>query len=302
MNRRVFLQSLPVTAPLGRMLQKISTNDLMLTRTIPSSREKLPVIGLGTWQTFDVNSDTEMAPLKEVLIALQKQGGSVIDSSPMYGRSEEVVGLLSTELGLNKKLFMATKVWTSGKNEGIQQMQQSLEFLKRDQIELMQIHNLVDWQTHLSTLREWKEKRKIKYIGITHYSESAYQKIETILKSEKIDFLQINYSISSRKAEEKLFPLAEEKGVAVLINRPFEEGALFTRVKGKELPAWASHYGCATWGQFFLKFILSNSAVTCIIPGTAKQKHMLDNAAAGFGRIPSASEKKVMASYFQKLL
>jgi diketogulonate reductase-like aldo/keto reductase len=270
----------------------------MLKRKIPSSGELLPAIGLGTWQTFDVgNAAAEREPLKEVLKTLIDKGATVVDSSPMYGSSEKVVGDLSTELNLNAKLFIATKVWTNGKDEGIAQMNRSFNLLQRKKVDLMQIHNLVDWQIHLKTLRDWKEQGRIRYLGITHYTESAYSKIEDILKNNPIDFLQINYSMLSRTAEERLFPLAKEKGVAIIINQPFEEGALFQRVKGKALPAWASEFDCNSWGQFFLKFILSNSAVTCVIPGTSKPHHMADNAGAGFGKLPDENQRQQMLRF-----
>jgi diketogulonate reductase-like aldo/keto reductase len=267
----------------------------ILQRVIPSSNEKIPAVGLGTWQTFDAGeSESERAPLKQVLTTLVENGGSVIDSSPMYGSSERVVGDLSTDLEINDKLFIATKVWTRGKEAGIVQMNNSFSLLKRKRIDLMQIHNLVDWEVHYKTLRQWKDEKKIRYIGITHYTESAFGSIEQILKSTPLDFLQINYSLLSRKAEERLFPLAQERKVAVIINQPFEEGALFSSVKGKTLPAWAKEFDCNSWGQFFLKFILAQSAVTCVIPGTSKPHHMLDNLQAGMGKLPSESQRTQM--------
>lgn len=262
----------------------------ILKRAIPSSNEKIPAVGLGTWQTFDAGEgESERAPLRSVLETLVENGGSVIDSSPMYGNSERVVGDLSTDLKINGQLFIATKVWTRGKEAGIQQMNNSFSLLKRRKIDLMQIHNLVDWEVHYKTLRQWKDDGKIRYIGITHYTEGAYGSIEQILKTTSIDFLQINYSMQSRKAEERLFPLAQEKKVAVIINQPFEEGALFSRVKGKTLPEWAKDFDCNSWGQFFLKFILAQPAVTCVIPGTSKAHHMLDNLQAAYGKLPSES-------------
>lgn len=262
----------------------------ILKRAIPSSNEKISVVGLGTWQTFDVGENaSDRAPLKEVLKTLIGTGGSVVDTSPMYGNSEKVVGDLSTELNLNQKLFVATKVWTTGEKSGIEQMNNSFALLKRSKIDLMQIHNLVDWKTHIKTLQNWKEQGKIRYMGITHYTEGAYSSIEQILNSTPLDFLQINYSLVSRKAEERLFPLAQEKKVAVIVNQPFEDGSLFSRVKGKTLPVWAKEFDCRSWGQFFLKFILAQPAVTCVIPGTSKPHHMLDNLGAAYGRLPSPS-------------
>ena len=270
-------------------------DEQILKRSIPSSNEKLPAIGLGTWQTFDAGeNEAEREPLLQVLQTLVGKGGSVVDSSPMYGSSEKVVGDLSTQLNLNEKLFVATKVWTSGEQAGIRQMNDSFKYLKRKRIDLMQIHNLLDWQTHIKTLREWKEQNKIRYIGITHYTESAFGSIAQILKTTPVDFLQINYSLLSRRAEETLFPLAQEKKVAIIINQPFESGALFTRVKGNSLPPWAGEFDCKSWGQFFLKFILAHPAVTCVIPGTSKPHHMLDNMGAAFGKLPTAGHLKQM--------
>jgi aryl-alcohol dehydrogenase-like predicted oxidoreductase len=277
MKRRTTLQRLTALAASALFPAFSKMSNTILQRAIPNSGEKLPVVGLGTWQTFDVGSDpSELNPLRQVLQELVNKGASVVDSSPMYGRSEQVVGNLSEELGINDKL------------------QQSMTLLKREKLDLMQIHNLTDWKTHLTTLKQWKEQGRIRYVGITHYTESAYNRIENILKTEPIDFLQINYSLMSRKAEERLFPLAQEKKVAVLINRPFEEGALFQRVKGKELPRWASEIDCRSWGQFFLKFILSHPAVNCVIPGTSKPHHMLDNLGAGTGRLPNVAQRQQM--------
>ena len=254
MDRRYFIQTLSALGLLPLTSGWISMIDTILKRSIPSTLEKLPAVGLGTWQTFDVGqNDDERTPLRAVLQALIDNGGAVVDSSPMYGNSEKVVGDLSTELGLNNKLFVATKVWTRGEQEGIRQMNSSFALLQRQKIDLMQIHNLVDWQTHLKTLREWKEQGKIRYLGITHYTESAYASIEEILKNTPVDFLQINYSMLSRRAEERLFPLAQEKKVGIIINQPFEEGALFNRVKGKTVPEWAKEFDCNSWGQFFLE-------------------------------------------------
>jgi aryl-alcohol dehydrogenase-like predicted oxidoreductase len=296
MTRRDFVYRLQAIGALSISSKRMQAEDSLIKRKIPATGELLPTVGLGTWQTFDVSeAKPEREPLKAVLRTLISKGGTVVDSSPMYGRSEEVVGDLSTELDINDKLFIATKVWTSGKEKGIKQMNDSLRLLKRKKIELMQIHNLMDWETHLPTLREWKSAGKIKYIGLTHYHESAHERLATILEKEKgIDFIQINYNIVERNAEKKLLPLAQEKGVAVLINQPFGSGNLFRMVRAKTVPEWTEDFDCHGWGQFFLKFILSNPAVTCVIPGTAKANHMLDNLRAGFGRLPDEKQRLKM--------
>ena len=274
-------------------------SEKMLIRKIPASGEDLPVVGLGTWQTFDAgSSESERKTLKEVLTLMKEKGGKVIDSSPMYGSSEKVVGDLTTELVIQNYFFYATKVWTSGKEKGIEQMNESFRKMKRDKMDLMQIHNLVDWKTHLKTLRDWKEQGKIRYLGITHYTESAYDNLEEIMKKEKPDFVQFNYSIDSQEAERRLLPAAKDLGIAVLINRPYGGGSLFSRVKGKEIPEWAKEFDINSWGQFFLKFILCNEAVTCVIPGTSKPKHLVDNMMAGYGSLPDKKTAGRMAEYF----
>lgn len=275
-------------------------DEKILKRAIPSTGQQLPVVGLGTWQTFDVgNSGEEREPLKEVLKILVSKGGSVVDSSPMYGRSEEVVGDLSRELKLNDRLFIATKVWTTGRENGIRQMNESFRLLRRERIDLMQVHNLTDWQTHLKTMKQWKEEGKLSYIGLTHYTESAHDRLASILENEPIDFIQINYNMLERNAERKLLPLAQEKNIAVLINQPFESGSLFRRVKGKTLPEWVREFDCASWAQYFLKYILANGAVTCVIPGTSKPHHMLDNAGAGLGKLPTEKQRQQMLAFLE---
>lgn len=295
MNRRDCLVRMQALGIIAMTPAWITSNETILKRAIHSSGELLPAVGVGTWQTFDISETSEERDsLKEVLKILIAKGGTVIDSSPMYGRSEEVVGDLSTEVGVNDQLFMATKVWTNGKENGIRQMNDSFRLMRRQRIELMQVHNLTDWETHIKTLRDWKEKGKIRYIGLTHYTGSAHERLASIITREKVDFIQINYNIADRNAEKRLLPYALEKGVSVLINQPFESGSLFRRVKGKQLPGWAKEFDCHSWAQFFLKFILANGAVTCVIPGTSKAHHMIDNMGAGYGKLPSERQRQDM--------
>jgi len=270
----------------------------ILRKPIPRSGELLPVVGLGTWQTFDVGAGpAERAPLKEVLREFVQRGGSVIDSSPMYGRSETVGGEIAAELGIHKQLFVATKVWTSGRDAGIRQMEESLRRLRVKKLDLMQVHNLVDYRTHLTTLRKWREEGKIRYLGVTHYHAGAYAELARVLATEDLDFVQLNYSMAERDAEERLLPLAAEKRIAVLVNRPFAEGALFNRTRGKTLPPWAKEIGCASWAQFFLKFIISHPTVTCAIPATSKVSHLIDNMQAGASPLPDARIRAQMVRY-----
>jgi diketogulonate reductase-like aldo/keto reductase len=279
-----------------------SESSTMLTRTIPSSGEKLPVIGLGTWRTFDVDltSDTRRT-LEEVLRLLVKLGGRVIDSSPMYGRAEGVIGELTSALGIRDKLFLGTKVWTQGKENGIKSMERSMALLRTNRIDLMQVHNLLDVQTHLATLRQWKEQGRIRYLGVTHYDSSALPQIENILKTEKLDFLQINYSLMEREAEQRVLPLAQERGVAVIVNRPFGAGDLFDKVRSKPLPDWTGDFDCRSWAQFFLKWIVANPAVTCAIPATGKPQHLEDNLQGGFGRLPDPNARRRMVELVSSL-
>ncbi len=274
----------------------------VLTRPVPKSGEALRAIGLGTWQTFDIGGDAEERALRrEVLELLFEAGGSVIDSSPMYGRSEAVVGDLLAEMGARDRAFLATKVWTRGREQGIAQMERSLSRFRTERLDLMQIHNLVDWRTHLKTLRAWKEQGRIRYLGITHYTTGALDDLARIIEREPIDFVQFAYSLSVRQAEQRLLPLAAERGVATLINRPYEKGSLFRAVRGEALPEWAADFGCASWGQFFLKYILAHPAVTCVIPGTSKPRHMVDNLGAARGRLPDAGERRRMVELWQSL-
>ncbi len=267
----------------------------MTTRPIPSSGEPLPVIGLGTYRGFDVApGPASYRALPGVIDALVAAGGTVIDSSPMYGRAEETTGELLAARSPRPAVFLATKVWTSGREAGIAQMEQSFRLLRTRTIDLMQIHNLVDWRTHLPTLRRWKDERRIRYVGLTHYTPSAYRDVEAVLRAEPVDFLQINYAVDDRAAESRLLPLAQEKGVAVLVNMPFGGGGLLRRLRDRPLPGWAADAGATTWAQLALRFVLAHPAVTCTIPGTGTPRNMAENAAAGAARPLTGSERRAL--------
>lgn len=273
-----------------------------LKRPIPRSGELLPAVGLGTWQTFDVGPRApERAELKEVLRLFVELGGSVIDSSPMYGEAERVVGDLAAELGIRQRLFLATKVWTSGREAGIRQMENSLKLMRTQRLDLMQVHNLLDVATHLKTLREWKTAGKIRSLGITHYHSGAYAELERLVKTREYDFVQFNYSMAEREAEARLLPLCAETGTAVIINRPFAHASLFGRVRGKDLPPWAAEFDCRSWAQFFLKYLLAHPAVTCVIPGTGRVAHLNDNLQAGIGRLPDEATRRRMVECLKRL-
>lgn len=262
-------------------------------RNIPKTGEPLPVIGLGTWQTFDVGrSQRDRAPLADILRCFAEGGGRVIDSSPMYGRAEEVAGDLMSNV---PQPFVATKVWTRGRESGIAQMKQSAELLRVARIDLMQIHNLLDWRTHLATLRAWKDAGRIRYIGITHYTTSAFDDLESVMRTEDIDFVQLPLSIALPEAEDRLLPLAQSRGIAVIVNRPFEGGSLFSR---KPLPEWAREFESESWGELFLRYVISHPAVTCAIPATSNPEHLAQNLRAGEGRMLSGGERAKLRSYF----
>lgn len=270
----------------GRALPSLAS-PAMRTRPIPASGEALPVIGLGTYQGFDVApGSAAYAQLPDVLRALFAAGGSVIDSSPMYGRAEATTGELLAAAGARSRAFLATKVWTRGGVEGRRQIDESLRLLRAGPIDLMQVHNLLDWRTHLPALPELKAAGRIRYLGITHYHAGAYEELAAVMRAERFDFLQINYSLDEREAERRILPLAAERGMAVLINRPFGGGGLLRQLRDRPLPGWAAEIGAASWAQLLLKFVLSQPAVTCAIPGTGRPGHMADNARAGAGPIP----------------
>jgi diketogulonate reductase-like aldo/keto reductase len=265
----------------------------LTTRKIPASGEALPMVGLGTWQAFDIPpGGADWTQAAEALRVFAARGGKVVDSSPMYGRAEQAVGTLSAEQRLRADLFLATKVWTSGRESGVRQMEDSRRKLRADTIDLMQVHNLLDLAAHLPTLRDWKAQGRIRYLGVTHYTEGAYDALEAVMRREPLDFIQINASVAEREAEARILPLAQERGMAVLINRPFAGGDLFSRVRRLSLPGWASEIGAQSWAQVLLKYVLAHPAVTCAIPGTRNPRHVLDNLEAATGPLPDAAKRR----------
>lgn len=268
----------------------------LITRPIPADGRRLPVVGLGTSRTFDVAPAAEaMAPLQQVLEIFLQGGGELVDTSPMYGHAEEVIGVLSRSLKDPQDMFLATKVWTRGREAGIRQMQESLRLMQRQSVELMQVHNLVDTDTHMRTLRQWREQGRIQYIGVTHYRSDAFDSLAAAMRKHRPQFVQLNYSLAEREAEQYLLPLAQELGIAVIVNRPFARGRLFRQVRGKPLPTWAADFDCNTWAQFFLKFVVSHPTVTCAIPATSKPRHMRDNIQAAHGGLPDRGQRQRMA-------
>jgi diketogulonate reductase-like aldo/keto reductase len=280
----------------GLKFGSVLAQNQMLRRAIPSSGESLPIIGLGTSRVFDVDPEDreELRIREEIIEVLLNNGGSLVDTSPMYGQSENLIGVILDDYPRRNELFLATKVWTKGKAEGEQQISESFKKMNTSKMELIQIHNLVDWKTQIKTLRQMKESGEISYIGITHYKSSAFKEMEDIIKKEPIDFAQFNYSIGERDAEERLLPICQEYGVATIINRPFMRGKLFRLFKNQTLPNWCKDYDINSWGQFFLKYIIANPAVTNIIPATSKSKNMLDNSFAGMGRVADLNIQKRM--------
>ena len=301
-DRRQFLGQLGAAAILGAIapVARSATApapSTLLSRAIPSSGEKLPVIGLGTSRTFDVSEDDlkALAPLEDVVDALFSGGGTLIDSSPMYGRAEAVTGRLLRAVR-PAPVFAATKVWADGREDGIRQMEESFRLLGVAKIDLMQVHNLRDWRTHLPTLRQWKESGRIRYIGITTSRKEQYEEFVEVMRKEPLDFVQLNYSVCEREAEQVLLPLARDRGMATLINRPYMRGELFSRVRGRPLPGWAADIDCTSWGQVFMKFIVSHPAVTCVIPATTSARNQKDNLAGGSGRLPDEALRQRIAA------
>jgi len=303
-SRRKFIQGLFGTWATILLFpdKSLSSQLTPIKRAIPSSGELLPIIGMGTSRTFNVGSNKQkLAQLAEVLQVFFDNGGALIDSSPMYGSSEKVLGKLLKTTTNKQNLFSATKVWTHGSESGIQQMSESLKLWGLKSFDLMQIHNLRDWRLHIETLREWKEQGKIRYFGITTSHGRNHEEFERIMNAEQLDFAQFSYNIEDRVAEKRLLPLAREKNIATIINRAFQRGDLFKKVRRKPLPEWVSDFDCTSWGQFFLKFVASNPDVTNIIPATSKIKHMADNMAAGFGRLPNEETRVRMIEYYESL-
>jgi diketogulonate reductase-like aldo/keto reductase len=263
----------------------------LITRKIPSSGESIPVIGLGTSGPFEVgNTPAERDPLKEVLETFFAAGARVIDTSPMYSTAESVLGELLTP-DMHRRVFLATKVWTSGEKAGIDQMARSSGLLKHNRLDLIQVHNLVDLKTHLVTLRKWKDAGRVRHIGVTHFTVASHAEMAQIVQKEKLDFIQLNYSAFTRDAEKRLLPLARDRGVAVIVNRPYEDGRVFKRVRDKPLPPWAADFDCVSWAQLFLKYIVAHPAVTCVIPATGKLRHLQENLASGRGRLPNEKQR-----------
>ena len=301
MRRRAFLRLATALAAGPIATRSLVAGGRMIDKRIPGSGEALPAIGMGSWSTFDVGSSaSERAPLREVLALFLGSGARVVDTSPMYGRSEEVLGDLLAARGA-PRVFMATKVWTDGRKAGAEQIARSMRRLRVAALDLIQVHNLRDWQVHRDTLLELKDQGKVRYIGITHYAVSAHAELERVIRAANWDFVQLDHSIATRDAEKRLLPLCADRKLAVLANRPFEEGDLFARVRGKDLPSWAADFDCTSWAQFFLKYVISHPAMTCAIPASSKAAHMADNLGAGLGRLPDETMRVRMARYFESI-
>jgi diketogulonate reductase-like aldo/keto reductase len=307
MQRREFVQRAGALGALGLVsgpmahsaataaTSATSATSAAISRAIPSTGERLPVIGLGTSGPFEAGTDAAArAPLAEVLGGFFDAGCTLIDTSPMYSTAEAVLGDLLTP-AQQQRAFIATKVWTRGEAEGIAQMQRSMQLLKRERVDLMQIHNLLDLDIHLATLRRWKEEGRIRYIGITHFTVASHADVAAIVQREKLDFVQINYSATTPDAANRLLPLCADRGVAVLVNRAFDDGKIFARLRDRPLPPWAAEIDCTSWAQLLLKFAIAHPAVTCVIPATGKLRNLQDNVAAGRGRLPDAAQQKLIS-------
>ena len=301
--RRALLKGVIAAASMPALSGLVAaTRPDVVTRPIPSTGERLPVIGMGSWKTFDVADDkAEKARLNEVLQAFFDNGGALLDSSPMYGNAEAVLGDVLQGVSGKDALFAATKVWAEGKQQGIDDMHRSMGRMRVTRFDLIQIHNLKDWRTHIETLKAWKAEGKIRYIGVTTSHGRRHDELIAAMKAETFDFVQFTYNIANREAEKRLLPLAQDRGIATLINLPFDRAGLFQKVRGKPLPHWAAEIDCTSWAQFFLKFCLAHPAVTCLIPATSKPHHMVDNMGAGFGRVPDEDMRRRMIEHMESI-
>ena len=304
-GRRAFLASLGalgVAVHFGRRRAIAVTGSSLLKKVIPATGERLPVIGMGSWLTFNVGDDSRLrAERLAVLQAFFGEGGAMIDSSPMYGSSEEVIGYCLERISNKQALFSATKVWTIMRWLGVRQMKESRRLWGAERFDLMQIHNLLDWKAHLKTLVDWKAQGRVRYIGVTTSHGRRHDDMENMIAEQPLDFVQFTYNILDRQAERRLLPMAAERGLAVIVNRPFRRGTLFDRFERHPLPGWAAEFDCANWAQFFLKFIVSHPAVTCAIPATTRVDHMRENMGAAYGRLPDPETRERMISYVESL-
>lgn len=292
--------SLLLPASLNRRL--LAASEGLRTRSIPSTGESLPVVGLGTSGQFNyVSSDQQRRELIRVLESFFRTGGTLIDTAPLYGRAEEVLGEMLTELGRGHRTFLATKVRARSRSEGKEQIERSFRLLRRDTLDLLQVHSLVGWETQLPLIREYRDKQRVRYVGVTHHAGYASDDLAFVIERESLDFVQCGYSIAMRDAENRLLPVARDRQVAVMVNRPFADGELFRRVKGVKLPEWCREFDCNSWAQFFLKFVLSHPAVTCTIPATSNPKHLVDNMQAGMGALPTPDQRERMIRTWERL-
>jgi len=270
-------------------------------RAIPGTDEMMPVVGLGTSDEFSTNSAEEKQELGEVLRLLLDNGATLVDTAPGYGNSETVLGELYNSLSITDDIFVSTKVRSRSKNAGLEQMQRSQSSLGKRPLDLMMVHSLVGADTQLQNLRVWKDQGRVRYIGVTHSNTRSHPDLIRYIENEEMDFVQFNYSVLEPEAEERLLPLAADKGLAIMINRPFQNGSYFSKVRGKELPEWAAEFDCESWAQFTLKYILGHPNVTCVIPATSSPDHLVDNVRAGFGRLPDEAMRKRMREYMQTI-
>lgn len=301
-DRRVFLKALTAGGCVVALLPSAAVAEPLMTRMVPKSGEPIPMIGLGSWITLNVGSNPALRAARlKVVQAFFEEGGGMIDSSPMYGSSEEVIGYCLARIPNTDGLFSATKVWTPTQFIGVRQMNASFDLWGLDQFDLTQIHNLVDWKTHLETLLEWKKEGRVRYIGVTTSHGRRHEELAAIMAKQPIDFVQFSYNIVDREAEQRLLPLAQDRGIAVIVNRPFQTGGLFNLYEIETLPDWARAIDCANWAQFFLKFAFSHPAVTCAIPATSRVDHLRQNMAAGRGRLPDKEMRAEMIRYIERL-